>query len=211
VKARPGILLLLGIALLVVVPKLLPKGGGSGPARGGRSVDAIGEEERPSSRSRRGAVRSFEPPAVALDRLEAPPAGEAFAIGRNLFRYGAPKPPQPPPGVPGGAPGGKPGVWRPGGGAAPPAVDQPLTPPPPVVPAAPPKPQPPPVTVRYLGAFGPKGHTVAVFTDGGEIYDVFEGETFASRYVLRRINLETVELGFVGFPDDQIEKLEVGP
>ena len=30
-------------------------------------------------------------------------------------------------------------------------------------------------------------------------------------YVLRRINLETVELGFVGFPDDQTEKLEVGP
>jgi len=67
------------------------------------------------------------------------------------------------------------------------------------------------VTVRYLGAFGPEGKMLAVFTDGGEIYNVFAGETFASRYILRRINLETVELGFVGFPEDITEKLEVGP
>ena len=204
-KARPGIFLLVGIALLFAVTKLLPKGGGGAQGGSDRPAAALGEEERPSSRARRNAARSIDPPAVALDRLEAPPSGETFSIGRNLFRYGAPKPPQAPP----GAPAGKPAIWRPGGGAPPPAADQPLTPP--VVQTAPPKPQPPPVTVRYLGAFGPKGRTVAVFTDGGEIYDVFEGETFASKYVLRRINLETVELGFVGFPDDQIEKLEVGP
>jgi hypothetical protein len=52
---------------------------------------------------------------------------------------------------------------------------------------------------------------VAVFADDSEIYDVFEGETFAAKYILRRINLETVELGFAGFPDDITEKLEVGP
>jgi hypothetical protein len=52
---------------------------------------------------------------------------------------------------------------------------------------------------------------VAVFADDSEIYDVFEGETFAGKYILRRINWETVELGFAGFPDDITEKLEVGP
>ena len=205
-KARPGILLLLGLALLFAVTKLLPKGGAGSAARPSRSAAALDEEERTSSRTRRGGGRSYNPPLVALDRLDAPPAGEAFAIGRNLFRYGAPKAPPLPPGV--NPPGGKPGLWRPGAGAE---ATAPLTPPQPPVAAAPPKPQPPPVTVRYLGAFGPKGRTVAVFTDGDEIYDVFEGETFASQYILRRINLETVELGFVGFPDDQIEKLEVGP
>lgn len=208
-KARPGILVLLGLALVFAVTKLLPKGGGDGAAGEGRPAAVLGEEERPSSRSRRNAVRSYDPPTVTLDRLDSPASGEAFSIGRNLFRYGAPKPPQAPPGGPAGSPGGKPGIWRPGGGAGQPP-DAPLTPPAPPVASEPPKPQPPPVTVRYLGAFGPKGRTVAVFTDGDEIYNVFEGETFASRYVLHRINLETVELGFTGFPD-QIEKLEVGP
>jgi len=206
-KGRRGLLLLMGIAVLFAVIKLLPKGGAGAPARPGRSTEAL-EEGRSPSRARRDKARQLEPPTLALNRLDAAPAGETLPIGRNLFRYGAPKPPQAPPGAPGGGPGGKPGIWRPGGGAESAA---PLTPPQPPVPVEPPKPQPPAVTVQYLGAFGPKGRTVAVFTDGNEIYDVFEGETFANKFILRRINLETVELGFTGFPDDIIEKLEVGP
>ena len=208
-RVRPGILVVLALALVFVAVKFLPKSGGGAPAGTGRSASLLGEEGASSSRSRRGAARTVDPPVLAMERMAVPGEGDSFAIGRNLFRYGVPKAPPPPPGAP---PAGRnPAIGRPGGamGSAPPGV--PLTPPQPPAPAVQAKPQPPPVTVRYLGAFGPRGRTVAVFTDGAEIYDVFEGETFASKYILRSINLETAELGFVGFPDDQTERLEVGP
>ncbi len=201
-KVRRGILLLLGLVALYGVSKVLSKGGGADASRSQRAAEMFEERARGGASGRK-AARLMDPPRLRLAALEGVEGGESFSVGRNLFRYAPPKPPE-------ASPGGRPGAGGPGGKAPAPPPEA-LTPPPPVQPPAPPKPQPPAVTVRYLGAFGPEGKMLAVFTDGGEIYNVFAGETFASRYILRRINLETVELGFVGFPEDITEKLEVGP
>lgn len=206
-KIRPGFIVLLALVTVFGVMKVLPRGGeGKGTGRSARSGDPLAEEGRRSSRGRK-AARPLSPPLVDLAALESEAGGREFAVGRNLFRYGAPKAAA----APAGGPGGKPFPGRPGAQPAAPPPETNLTPPAPVQPSAPPKPRPPAVTVRYLGAFGPEGRMLAVFTDGAEIYDVFEGEAFADRYILRSINLETVELGFQGFPEDMIEKLEVGP
>ena len=216
-KARPGLLIVLAFAVLFVVIKSLPKKS-SAPAASGRSAseemlqEDSGRKGKPSS-----ANRPLEPPVVATNLLTAERKGETFEIGRDLFRYGPPKPKTLEPGKPGmpGSPFSPPGARGAAGSAAAGGV-QPVpagTPLGVAQNAAPPAAQPPPITFKYLGSFGPAGRMLAVFSDNSEIVDVLEGESFSSQFILKRINrdTETVEIGFVGFDEATIQKLEVGP
>lgn len=77
-------------------------------------------------------------------------------------------------------------------------------------PAPPPAPVPPPFNYKYIGTFGPATNPIATFTGNGEIINVRVGETIDGRFILRRIGLESVEIGFVGFPADQKTVVAIG-
>ena len=71
---------------------------------------------------------------------------------------------------------------------------------------------PPPVTVVYLGCFGPERRRIAVFADdkGENLYNVQVGEVVEGKFIVDRIGYESVDLKFVGFPDEPAKRLPIG-
>jgi hypothetical protein len=121
-----------------------------------------------------------------------------YAPGRDPFRFGAPPPPPPPPPE-------EPDLdaLRRAEEEALAALEQPGE-------ITPPKPVPPPVDVVYLGSFGPNKRRLAVFSDGKAIFNVLEGGVLNEKFIVVRIGFESVDVGFVGFPDAPPERLAVG-
>jgi hypothetical protein len=71
------------------------------------------------------------------------------------------------------------------------------------------KPKPPEFAMEYLGNFGPADKRLAVFNDGKKIYNALEGEVIDGKFVVARIGYESVDIGFVGFPDWPVKRLSV--
>jgi hypothetical protein len=75
-------------------------------------------------------------------------------------------------------------------------------------------PQPPPLvapqfTYKYIGTFGTAANPIATFSGSGEIVNVRVGETFGGKFILRSIGIESVEIGFVGFPADMKTRVPI--
>ena len=77
-------------------------------------------------------------------------------------------------------------------------------------PPPPPKPVPPQFTMKYIGTFGPAANPIATFEGNGEIVNVRVGETIDGKFILRSIGIESVEIGFVGFPADEKTRVPLG-
>ena len=77
-------------------------------------------------------------------------------------------------------------------------------------PPPPPEPVPPPFTFKYIGTFGPASNPIATFNGNGEIINVRVGETFDGKFILRRIGIESVEIGYVGFPVEKKTQVPLG-
>jgi hypothetical protein len=77
-------------------------------------------------------------------------------------------------------------------------------------PPPPPPPVPPQFTMKYIGTFGPVNNPIATFNGDGEIVNVRVGETIDGKFVLRSIGIESVEIGFVGFPADVKTRIPLG-
>lgn len=192
------------------------------------------QEERPDTATARpvassrqivgGTARSIAPPGVEpvrVDLLE--PVSGSFRSDRNLFRYVEPPPPPPAP--------------TPRPAAPPPDRDKdgipdfqdncPDVPNPdqadidrngvgdacqegPIVPPPPPPPQPPAFNYTYMGSFGTPQRPIAAFSRDGQIVNVRVGETFGGQFILRNIGIESVDIGFVGFPPDARKRIAVG-
>ena len=137
--------------------------------------------------------RSLARQEIAALRLEALSvrSGE-YEPDRNIFRFGEkrkPPPPPPPPPPPRQAP--------------PPRTTGPPPPPPP--------PKPPPLDVTLLGIFGPERQRIAVLTDGdGWFQNALEQEVVREKFIVHRIGLESVDFKFVGFPDVEPQRIEIG-
>ncbi len=73
-------------------------------------------------------------------------------------------------------------------------------------------PRPPEVTLVYLGSFGPADRKVAVFSagDGEKLYNALAGDVLEGKFIVDRIGLESVDLKFVGFPDEPAKRLAIG-
>jgi hypothetical protein len=71
-------------------------------------------------------------------------------------------------------------------------------------------PKPPPFTLSYLGNFGPPSRRIAVFSDGKTIFNAQEGEVLAGKFIVADIGYESVDIRFVGFPDQPPQRLAVG-
>lgn len=132
---------------------------------------------------------------LRLDELEKEPGH--FSSQRDPFRFGVEKAPPPPPRVDESA-------MRQAMREAREKEQRE------VKPDLPPAPQPPPVDVTYLGSFGPANRKLAVFTNGSEIYNVFEGDQLNGKFYLVRIGLESADIGFVDFPEAPAQRLQVG-
>ena len=78
------------------------------------------------------------------------------------------------------------------------------------IPPPPPPPTPPNFDYQYVGTFGRPGNQLAVFRKDGEIVNVRLGETFAKRFILRNIGIESVDIGYVGFPPDRTKRVPLG-
>lgn len=78
------------------------------------------------------------------------------------------------------------------------------------VPPPPPAPRPPAFNYKYIGTFGRQQSPIATFTRDGEIVNVRAGEVIEGKFILRRIGIESAEIGFVGFPPDVTQRVPLG-
>ena len=178
------LLILLGVVFVFVILRAMPSltGGGGGGGAG----------RRPSaSRSQAAGVQVLELRLADLDRE----TGE-YRPGRDPFRYAEPPRPVAPP-----RPEPKPEVTE----AQERLAETRLA-----AAAEPPKPKPPPIDVIYLGSFGPDERKIAVFSDDDTIYNAGVGDVVSDKFILVQIGFESVDLKFVGFPDEPAQRLAVG-
>lgn len=115
-----------------------------------------------------------------------------YTPGRSIFRYA--EPPAPPPVAP----------------PPPRPVPKPPPPPPAGPPPPPPKPQPPPIDFELIGIFGPAEGRIAVLRDGDTIINARRNDLVKERFVVEQIGFESVDIGFVGFPDAPSQRLPMG-
>ena len=120
-----------------------------------------------------------------------PQAGE-LTIGRDPWRYGQPPRPEPTP--------------------MPTPVTVATPAPTPVPPAPTPgpetnRPRPPAIDVKYIGSFGPESRRIAVFVDGETVINALQGEVVNGKFEVHSIGYESVDLAFVGFPDEPPQRL----
>lgn len=78
------------------------------------------------------------------------------------------------------------------------------------VPPPPPPPVPPAFTYKFIGVFGPARSPIATFARDGEIVNARVGEIIEGKFILRHIGIESAEIGFVGFPPDQRQRIPLG-
>ena len=167
------------------------------------------------------AIAGVEP--VHKDLLEPQPG--RYKSERNLFDFVTPPPPPPPPTPPpppdrdhDGVPDYKdncPDVYNPdqadsdhnGVGDA---CDAPWQAYMKAHPPEPPKPVPPAFDYKYVGTFGTAKNPIATFTRNGDIVNARAGDTIDNKFILRHIGIESVEIGFIGFPADQTKTVQMG-
>ncbi len=81
----------------------------------------------------------------------------------------------------------------------------------PETPAEPLGPKPPPIDVFYIGSFGRSDNPIAVFIDADKsIFNALEGDLVKDKFEVQNIGYESVDLLFVGFPDEQPVRLAIG-
>lgn len=82
----------------------------------------------------------------------------------------------------------------------------PLPPPPPT-----PTPHPPEIAFKFLGTFGPKDHPIAVVQQGEQVMNVRSGDTLFGKFILKKVGYESIDVGFVGFPESETRRLGITP
>ena len=119
-------------------------------------------------------------------------------VGRNIFTFGPPPTPTPDP--------------------RPTPTPPPSLPPRPIVTPTPPgillpsgeRLAPPPrFSPAYLGWLGPQRLRIAVFRDGEEVLAVPEGATLKTSFVVRKVGVSEVVIGYVGYPENVTTKVQI--
>jgi hypothetical protein len=71
-------------------------------------------------------------------------------------------------------------------------------------------PPPPEFIGKYIGNFGTASRSIATFSINGQVVNVRLGQTFAGQFILRKIGIESVDIGFVGYPPDVTRRIPIG-
>jgi hypothetical protein len=148
----------------------------------------------------------------------------SYRSSRNLFGFPAPPPPPPPPppqappdrdkdgipdfqdNCPSAANADQLDVDRDGIGAACETALPEVAPPPP----PPPRPVPDQFPYKYIGTFGSTSNPIATFAADGEIVNARVGDVLRGKFILRGIGIESVEIGFIGFPPEERQRIPIG-
>jgi hypothetical protein len=189
VRWRPG-----GDAPAASAAAARPAAKGAGAAKIGG--DAAGDEGGAAFRSRRSAVKEVNPDDVPVLQVSdfAPPSGPGADGGRDLFELRDPTKPPLPTATP-----------------APPAPGDvrfigPMPLPPPT-----PTPRPPEISFKFIGTFGPKEHPIAVVQQGDQVLNVRAGDKLFGKFILKKVGYESIDVGFVGFPESDTRRLGITP
>ena len=148
---------------------------------------------RPRAGSSKKNVTAEDVPSISPEDLRPRPP-HSVSTERDLFDLREPTRPPPPTPTPAPPPPPQPGDPRYVG---------PLPPPPPT-----PTPAPPPISFKFVGSFGPRDRPIAVLAAGDRIVNARAGDTVFEQFILRRVGYESIDVGFVGFPER--EKRRVG-
>jgi hypothetical protein len=159
-------------------------------------ADASGDDGAATFRSRRAPVKEVNPDDVPPLQVSdfAPPSGPGADGGRDLFELRDPTKPPLPTATP-----------------APPAPGDvrfvgPMPLPPPT-----PTPKPPDISFKFIGTFGPKEHPIAVVQQGDQIVNVRTGDKLFGKFILKKVGYESIDVGFVGFPESETRRLGITP
>ena len=190
------------------------------------AVDPLPAATRPAAASRPHIVKSAGTPGVPVVHMEWLDAQSgSYKSERNLFAYKEPPPPPPPPppkppppppdrdkdGVPDFR-DNCPDVANPDqadideNGIGDACQQGPIT----KKYHPPPEPVPPPFTYKYIGTFGSAANPIATFSGNGEIINVRVGETIDGKFILKSSGIESVDIGFVGFPPNKTTRVPLG-
>ena len=206
--SRKQAILLAVLAVLLVLAVVRWRPGGARPPSSSASLVATPasqgvrerttEEEAPrggKSKTREKQVSPDEVPILPPEDFAAVrPGPGAGDTGRDLFDLREPTKPPPPTPYP---PPPPPGDLR---------FIGPLPPPAPT-----PTPRPPDVTFKFVGTFGPKAHPIAVIQEGDKVYNVRVGDVLFDKFVLRSVGYESIDIGFVGFPETESRRIGITP
>jgi hypothetical protein len=178
---------LLGALVLLVAgwlfwPSGSPGGGASSP-------------EAPRAAARTAARASAELPS--LDDLKSERGELAGKVQRNVFRFydtPTPVPPTPrPTATPVPAQGSRAFV----GPLA-------LTPTPTATPIVPPA-----IPYKAVGMFGPRDRMIAALEEGGRLISAREGDVLDGKFILKKINRESIDFAFVGLPQEITRRIPI--
>ena len=208
---RQAILLgALAVVLCLALVRWRPGGDAPAPAAPAKSATARPAPARPfgdpsggdvsspssPSRPRRGAkeVDPDDVPVISIADLGPAKAKADSDPGRDLFMLRDPTHPPLPTATPAPV---APGDVR---------FIGPLPPPPPT-----PTPKPPDIAFKFIGTFGPKDHPIAVVQQGDQVLNVRAGDSLFGKFILRKVGYESIDVGFVGFPDSETRRVGITP
>lgn len=189
----------LAIVLVLAVVRWRPGGGAtSSPSAGRARLAGEATQDDPvaarGARSRAREVSPDEVPILSPEDFKVHAGKGSSDTGRDLFDLREPTRRPPPTPFP---PPPPPGDTR---------FVGPLPPPPPT-----PTPKPPEVTFKFVGTFGPKGRPIAVIQQGDQVFNVRAGDVLFDKFVLRNVGYESIEIGFVGYPETDTRRIGITP
>ena len=152
-----------------------------------------------SAGGRKGTAAVVSPDEVPLltpEDLRPPSRRGQPSADRDLFDLREPTRPPLPTATPAPPPPPAPGDPR---------FVGPLPPPPPT-----PTPAPPPIPFKFIGSFGPRERPIAVLAAGDRLVNARAGDLVFEHFLLRRVGYESIDVGFVGFPENQSRRLGIG-
>jgi len=195
-RAKQAALLgVLAILFLLLVLRAKPAGPPpeAAAARASRPVDPEAVSGRSFGRRPETKVSPDEIPDIDVSAFSknGPTPAE---MSRDLFKFKEPPPPKPKPAPPAYTPPGDPRFVGP------------LPPPPP-----PPPPQPPAIAFQFTGTFGPPKAPVAAVVDGDRLLLVRQGDVVDGKFIIRRVGYESLDVGFVGFPESEVRRIPISP
>lgn len=198
-KPKKWQLAALGALFLLFLLMILRGGpGGPAPAPERRPSDLEQESGARSASFGRGKDSKISPedvPDIDSEAFSNRP-GRVAEASRDLFKFREPPPP--------------PRIYVP----PPPQYISPNDPRfvgPRPLPPPPPPPVPPPIPFQFTGTMGPHKRPVAVIVEGDKLTVVRTGDVVDSKFIIRNVGFESLDVGFVGFPENEVRRLPLTP